>query len=669
MLNSTSNGEVTAKPAAVPKGSAWTVYRRLLAYTWQYKVRLIVSLLFAVFIAASFTTMLIAVREVVNLTYYEPVPVGPGEVAPEDPQEAIVTALHQVRASLNGALARFPGTFLESLVQAPDLEPSFRALVESMRAERFAVMKVTCVLLVIFSLAVGIARFLQEFFAGTISANVSTEMARNMYDNLMAQSVGFFETRTTGDVLARFTNDIFMVNRGLEGVLVKVMREPVKAVCFLGFALYTDPVLTLIGVCGLPPVALILTKIGMKMRKSVRRSLEKISSMASVVHETVNGIAIVKVFTMERYEIDRVRSEIQRLRKFLYQMVRLHATTGPVTEFVLVIGVAFFLLVAGQRMDSGQLDHGEMLTLLLALAMMLDPVRKLSAVNNMIQTSIASAERVFEFIDMRPDIDELKGAAKLPPMRDGIRFDKVTFGYSADTPVLHELDIFVKPGETIALVGHSGSGKSTIVKLIPRFYDVQSGTISIDGTDIRTVSAESLREQISIVTQEPILFAETVRENIAAGRQDYTDEQIRRAAHTANAAEFIEKLPQGYDTRLDESGTTLSGGQRQRLAIARAFIKDPAILILDEATSSLDTESERLIQDALDQFLEDRTAFVIAHRLSTIQRADRILVIQEGRIAEQGNHDALIRHGGVYKRLYDAQFGKGPSDAAGEDDE
>ena len=508
MLNSTSNGEAAPRTEDVPKGSAWTVYRRLLAYTWQYKVRLMVSLLFAVFIAASFTTMLIAVREVVNITYYDAAAVSEDHT---DPQESIVAGLHQTRATVNDWIEAFPGSFLEGIVQTPDLEPAFRDLVRSMRAERFAVMKVTCVLLVIFSLAVGIARFLQEFFAGTISANISTEMARNMYDNLMAQSVGFFETRTTGDVLARFTNDIFMVNRGLEGVLVKVMREPVKAVCFLGFALYTDPVLTLIGVCGLPPVALILTKIGMKMRKSVRRSLEKISSMASVVHETVNGIAIVKVFTMERYEMERVRSEIKRLRKFLYQMVRLHATTGPVTEFVLVIGVALFLLVAGRRMDSGQLDHGEMLTLLLALAMMLDPVRKLSAVNNMVQTSIASAERVFEFIDMRPDIDELKGAASLAPMREGIRFENVTFGYSAATPVLHDLDLFVKPGETIALVGHSGSGKSTIIKLIPRFYDVQSGTVSIDGTDIRTVSAESLREQISIVTQEPILFAETVR--------------------------------------------------------------------------------------------------------------------------------------------------------------
>lgn len=653
MMNSGPIGETAPQPVNLPKGSAWTVYTRLLGYTWQYKVRLTVSLLFAVFIAASFTTMLIAVREVVNLTYYDPL-----TSEHEDPQEKIARAIQETNRRIDVAIAWLPGDFVDPYLSAPEgLEPWFRSMVVSMRGNRTAVMKVTCILLLIFSLAVGIARFLQEFFAGTISANISTEMARDMYDNLMAQSVGFFETSTTGDVLARFTNDIFMVNRGLEGVLVKVMREPVKAVAFLGFALYTDPVLTLVGVCGLPPVFIILTKIGMKMRKSVRRSLEKISSMASVVNETVNGIAIVKVFTMEDYEIGRVRGEIQRLRKFLYQMVRLHATTGPVTEFILVIGVALFLMVAGQRMDSGALGSGDMLALLLALAMLLDPVRKLSAVNNMVQTSIASAQRVFEYIDMKPRIDEGPHAPALAPMAEGIQFDHVTFSYQPGTPVLNDLSVDIKKGETVALVGLSGSGKSTIIKLLPRFYDVQQGAIRIDGTDIRQVSARSLREQISLVTQDTILFAETVRENIAAGHPEYTQAQIEQAARAANAAEFIEKLPQGYDTRLDEAGGTLSGGQRQRLAIARAFIKDPSILILDEATSSLDSESERLIQDALDHFMVGRTAFVIAHRLSTVKRADRILVIQDGRIAEQGDHDTLLKLGGVYKRLHDTQFG------------
>ena len=676
MLATTPTGEPAAPRSDAPRGSAFRVYGRLLGYALQYKFRLAISLFFAVTVAVSFTAMLFTVREVVNLTYYDAganVSEDPqGTVAEEesgaseDPQEAIVAAIRKLNRNIDGAIELLPGTFWERHLSSPQgLEPWFRGLVASMRADKVNSIKVTCIALIVVFLGVGIAKFLQEFLAGSVSANISTELARHMYENLMMQSVGFFETRTTGDVLARFTNDIFMVNRGLEGVLVKFMREPILAVFFLGFALLTDPVLTLIGICGMPLVVLILAKIGMKMRKSVRRSLEKVSSMASVVHETVNGISIVKVFTMEQYEIDRVRAETLRLRRHLFQMVRLHAATGPSTEFILVLGVAAFLMGAALRIDSGDLTPGQALALLISLAMLLDPVRKLSAVNNMVQTSIASAERVFEFIDLKPQINELEGAADLAPMAEGIHFENVTFGYLPDTPVIKYLNLHVRKGETVALVGPSGSGKSTLIKLIPRFYDVETGTIRIDGTNIRDVSARSLRDQISLVTQNTVLFAETVRENIAAGRTDYTEAQIERAARAANAHEFIVKLPKGYDTRLDESGATLSGGQRQRLAIARAFIKDPSILILDEATSSLDSESERLIQHALDNFLEGRTAFIIAHRLSTIQRADRILVIDGGRIIEDGNHATLLAKNGAYSRLYNTQFDVAENETAG----
>lgn len=651
MLISPSNGDTGAPPAAQPRGSAWRVYSRLLGYTWQYKFRLIVSLLFALFIAVSFTAMLITVREVINLTYWD------GTSGAADPKLGLLEGLTAFNDQFNGAVTAVPGQFLERFVQAPaGLVPWFDGIVEAMREDKTDAVKYTCMLLVLFAFVTGVARYIQEYYSGAIGAYISTDMARQMYNNLMAQSVGYFETRTTGDTLARFTNDIFMVNRGLEGVLVKLMREPFKALGFFGYALWTDPLLTLVGVCGMPPVIIVLTKIGMKMRKSARRSLEKISSMASVVNETVVGISIVKVFTMERYEIERVRTEIARLRRFLLQMVRLHAATGPITEFILVLGVTVFLLYAAHRMESGELALGQLTSLLLALIMLLDPLRKMSAVNNMIQTSIASAERVFEFIDMRPEIDEGTDAPALTPMAEAIEFDRVTFGYSADNPVLKDFSLKVRKGEMVALVGSSGSGKSTIIKLIPRFYDIQQGAIRIDGQDISRVSAQSLRAQISLVTQQTILFAETVRENIVAGCDHYTDADVERAAKAAHAAEFIEKLPKGYETRLDEAGTTLSGGQRQRLAIARAFIKDPSILILDEATSSLDSESERLIQDALDHFLDGRTAFVIAHRLSTIQRADRILYIQDGQIVEEGSHAELLAAGGAYSRLYRTQF-------------
>jgi len=447
-----------------------------------------------------------------------------------------------------------------------------------------------------------------------------------------------------------------MVNRGLLGVFEKVLREPLKALTFLVIAIAVDPALTFIGLCVLPPMAYVLAYIGMRVRKSVRRSLQKIGSMASVVNETVTGITIVKGFGMEAYEIGRVKGEIKKLKRFLMKMIRDSAATGPLTELILVVGLIIFVLMSGKRVVDGRLDAGDLVQLYFALAMMLDPVRKLSAVNNMVQTSIASAERVFEFIDLEPDVREAVDAADLPPLRDRLRFEDVHFAYDGGAEVLRGLSFEVKKGEMVALVGFSGAGKSTVTKLIPRFYDVTGGAITFDGVDIRRATFSSLREQISLVTQNTILFDESIRDNIAFGRADFSDERVEAAARAAHAHEFIVRLSQGYATRIGEAGLTLSGGQRQRLAIARAIVKDPTILILDEATSSLDSESERLIQEALDEFVAGRTAIVIAHRLSTIQRADRILVIDEGVVAEQGTHQELLARDGLYKRLYDVQF-------------
>jgi len=350
--------------------------------------------------------------------------------------------------------------------------------------------------------------------------------------------------------------------------------------------------------------------------------------------------------------------EIERLQKFLLRIVRLNAATEPITEFLLVLGIVGFVMLSGRRVVQGELDAGDLTQLYFALAMMLDPVRKMSSVNNMVQTSVASAERVFEIIDAEPSVGDKPGARAVNTFNDTIHFDNVSFSYDGRKPVLTGINLEIRKGEMVALVGPSGAGKSTLVKLLPRFYDPTSGAVRIDGVDARDYTMESVRELIGMVTQETILFAESVRANIAFGRDDFPDDRVRAAAKAANAQAFIEALPQGYDTDIAESGASLSGGQRQRIAIARAIIKDPAILVLDEATSSLDSESEKLIQDALDHFIEGRTALIIAHRLSTVRRADRIVVMDAGRVAEQGTHDELMRQGGLYTRLYETQFGK-----------
>lgn len=629
------------------RGAAWRIYRRLLGHAWAYKGRLILSIFFALVIAASFSSIVVGVGAIIDLTFYKPEYREDGTLRKADPAERYAAQLESATDWMRGAVGRAPR----------DLPDRFRAGVEGMRGDPMRALLAVCVAALILSAVIGIARYLQEYFAGAIGASISADLAEAMYANLLRQSVGYFETRGSGDIMARFTNDIFMVNRGLSGVFVKLMREPVKALGFFVIAVYTDPLLTLVGLGVLPPVGYSLNRLGNKTRKSTRRSLEKIAAMAGVVKEAIAGAAIIKGYSMEAYEARRMRTEVSRLRKFLKKMVQADAATGPITEFLLVLGLVCFVLFSGHRVASGTLDYGDLVTLFSAILLMLDPVRKLSDVNNMIQVSVASGERVFELIDAEPEIAEAPDAVDLPPMREALRFEGVSFAYNGGPDVLQNINLEIRRGEMVALVGFSGAGKSTLVKLVPRFYDPTAGRVTIDGVDIRGARFDSLRGQIGIVTQDTILFAESIAANIAYGNDAHSRDRVRHAAVAAHADEFIRQLPGGYDTPLEECGSNLSGGQRQRLAIARAIIKDPAILILDEATSSLDSESERLIQDALDQFVAGRTSIVIAHRLSTVQRADRIVVMDKGRVAEQGTHAELLAHGGIYRRLYETQFG------------
>jgi subfamily B ATP-binding cassette protein MsbA len=531
-----------------------------------------------------------------------------------------------------------------------------RKLLLDMRQNRHRALQIIAGAIVVFTLLNGIARYVLEYFAAALGLNVSIRLNREMFDNLLNLSSRFYDRRTAGELVSRFTNDSFMVNSGLADVFTRALREPARMVFMLILAMWVDVYLTLIFMTVISPLVFIIMLIGKRVKTAVHRSLDRVASMASLLNEAVRGMAIIKIFRMEGYERRRMDRELNGLRRQRKRIARANAAVAPVTEIVIVFALGAFLLAAEQRVSKGLLQASDILMLLVALAGMLEPMRLLSKVPNLVQTSAASAARVFEFIDYQPDVAERAGARDMGALREAIRFEDVHFAYVPGQDVLNGATFEVPRGKMVALVGFSGAGKSTLVKLLPRFYDVESGRITIDGVDIRDATFASLRGQIGMVTQETMLFSESIRTNIAAGAEAPAEDRVRTAARAAHADGFIEALPCGYDAVLAEAGGNLSGGQRQRVAIGRAIFKDAPILILDEATSSLDSESEKAILDALDHFVQGRTTLVIAHRLSTILKADKIVVLDGGRVVDEGTHAELIARDGLYRRLYRLQF-------------
>jgi subfamily B ATP-binding cassette protein MsbA len=502
-------------------------------------------------------------------------------------------------------------------------------------------------------------RCLADFVSGYafqhIGLGVTTDIRNDLYRHILAQSSRFHSDHPSGELVARVINDVAMMQSAVSNRLLDLFQQSFTLVALLALLLSTHFRLALISLVAAPLLLVPIVRFGKGMRRTSHRSQERMADLASLMTEGVRGHRVVKAFGMEEFEYNRFREATRRhLRVNLWAQM-LANSSGPVVESLAVLGGAALLIYAGRAIRAGELSPPELVQFLTTMLMLYDPIRKLNKVNLILQEAMAAGQRVSRLMAVPNDVQERPDARDIDTVRQGIAYEQVSFSYETQ-PVLRDVSLSIRAGEIVALVGPSGAGKSTFVNLLPRFFDPTSGRVAIDGVDIRDLKLKSLRSLIGIVTQDTTLFNDTIRNNIAYGRSDLPLERVREAAAAAYADEFIMEMPNGYDSVIGESGTRLSGGQRQRLAIARALLKNAPILILDEATSHLDSQSEALVQKALYNLMQGRTTLVIAHRLSTVTRADRILVLENGRIIEAGSHGELLALGGSYKRLFDLQF-------------
>jgi ATP-binding cassette, subfamily B, bacterial MsbA len=501
-------------------------------------------------------------------------------------------------------------------------------------------------------------------YSGTYLVNragfgMITDLRNDLYNAVLRRSVAFFQKHTTGTLLSTLINDIEKVQFAMSTVLSDFLQQFFTLVFTVAAVVIVGGQLAWILLLFLPVVVLSAWRIGRGVRHTTRRGQDKLAEIQNILHETITGNRIVKAFGMELWEMDRFRRAARRLFDANLKSVKVQAISSPLMDLIASVAIALVLYLGRLSIQHKQMTAGSFITFLIAVFTLYDPVRKFAAFYNSFQQAIGASDEIFKFMDAVDDVQEKKRAFVLKGFSEGIRFEDVGFAYESDgetKQVLHGINLTVHPGEVIAFVGPSGAGKSSLVNLIPRFFDVNEGRILIDGHDLRDVTIASLREQIGKVTQETVLFNDTVRNNIAYGQPDVPMSKVQEAARMALANDFIVNMPEGYNTKIGEKGTRLSGGERQRLAIARAILKNAPILILDEATSALDMESEQYVQAALANLMRGRTVFVIAHRLSTVRRATRIAVIEGGQITEIGTHEELMQHSGTYQRLYNMQF-------------
>ncbi len=501
-------------------------------------------------------------------------------------------------------------------------------------------------------------------YAGTYLVNYAgygliTDLRNSLYNSVLRRSAAFFQKHTTGTLVSTIVNDIERVQYAMSSVLAEFLQQFFTFLFIAGVVILLGKNLAWLLLLFVPFIIFSASKIGTRVRHTTRRGQDKLADIQNILHESITGNRIVKAFSMEAWEFARFRAAAHRLFRANLRSVAAAAISSPLMDIFGAIAIVLLLLLGRQQIVHGFMTPGIFVAFIIAVFKLYDPVRKFALFHNNFQQALGASSEIFKFMDIRDEVQEKPGAPSLPSFSRKISLEDVSFHYEsegAQREVLRHIDLEVNAGEILALVGSSGAGKSTLVSLIPRFFDVSSGRIAIDGHDVRDVTISSLRAQIGVVTQETVLFNDTLRNNIAYGQPSVSQAQVESAARAALAHDFIRKLPAGYETVIGEKGVRLSGGERQRIAIARALLKNAPILILDEATSALDSESEALVQSALQNLMAGRTVVVIAHRLSTVRRADRIVVIENGAISDIGSHEELMQKLGTYRRLYDLQF-------------